>query len=189
MGTGENNQPRLREQAAQILSRLSPAEREALLVKCWMSHDARWYMAVAAEYGLEAAGRLNASAARETGKAETRRLARALQLPPVRSVDDYMLAQEVIIGLLGPDLLEYRSVRAGDSACRVEVERCFAHENAARAGIAGEYDCGIFARVMGWLDALDLEYTLEPPPGRCMKAAGADCAYAINLSLPATSPG
>ncbi len=45
-------QPQLRERANGILARLSPEEREALLIKCWMSHDARWFMAVAQAFAL-----------------------------------------------------------------------------------------------------------------------------------------
>src|SRR3990172_13066097 len=92
----------LRQKAAGLLARLSPPEREALLVKNWMSHDARWFMAVAREYGMEVANRLNQIAAHELGKAEAQRLARALGLGPVASLDDYLLVQETFISLLGP---------------------------------------------------------------------------------------
>ena len=40
-------QKELRERGKAALSRLSAGEREALLVKCWMSHDARWFAAAA----------------------------------------------------------------------------------------------------------------------------------------------
>lgn len=84
MGSQEGPQARLREKANDLLARLSPSERESLLIKCWMSHDARWFMAVAGEYGVHVASRLNQIAAREVGKVEARRLIRALRLPPVK---------------------------------------------------------------------------------------------------------
>jgi hypothetical protein len=65
VGGQEQSQPKLREQANAVLQRLSSSQREALLVNCWMSHDARWFMAVAREYGMEAANRLNRVAAHE----------------------------------------------------------------------------------------------------------------------------
>src|SRR3989304_8269149 len=114
----------LRQKAAGLLARLSPPEREALLIKNWMPHDARWFMAVAREFGLEVANRLNQTAAHGVGKAEAQRLVRALGLPPVKTVDDYVLAQEVFISLLGPDLLDYRVRKVGDNAFRVDVQRC-----------------------------------------------------------------
>src|SRR3989304_7020730 len=102
---GQDALLRLGARAKEVLGRLSASEREALLIKCWMSHDARWFMAVAREYGLEAPNRLNRIAAHEVGKAEARRIARALELPEANSVDDWLLAQEIFLALLGPDLL------------------------------------------------------------------------------------
>ena len=165
----------LRRKAGEILGLLSPPEREALLIKNWMSHDARWFM--------EVANRLNQTAAHEVGKAEAQRLARALGLPPAASLDDYLLAQEVFISLLGPDLLHYDLTKVGDNAFRVEVQRCFAHDNAARAGISDTFECGIFARLTGWLDALGLAYELNPPLGKCLKAQGRECRYTITLVI------
>ena len=172
-------QSRLREEANGLLRRLSSAEREALLIKCWMSHDARWFMAVAGEYGMEVANRLNQIAAHEVGKVEARRIVRALQLPPVRSVDDYLLAQELFIGLLGPELLDYDVTKTGDNECQVHVRRCFANENVVRAGVADHVECGIFARVSGWVDALGLTWGMTPPLGKCLKVQGQECVYRL----------
>ena len=182
-------QPALRRRATDVLGRISPSEREALLIKCWMSHDARWFAAVAGEFGMEVANRLNQVAAHEVGKAEARRIVRALQWPPVTNADDYLLAQEVIISLLGPDLLDYDVARAGDSACQVHVRRCFANENAVRAGVADQYDCGIFARVTGWLEALGLAYEMTPPLGKCLKVQGRECTYTLEFKRETPSPG
>jgi hypothetical protein len=167
----------LREKANDLLARLSPSERESLLIKCWMSHDARWFMAVAGEYGIHVANRLNQIAAREVGKVEARRIVRALRLPPVRTLDDYLLAQEVFIALVGPDLLDYEVTKIGENGCEVHVRRCFAYENAARAGIIDSYECGIFARVTGYPEALGLEYAMTPPLGKCLKHQGEECVY------------
>lgn len=174
-------QPGLRQEAINILGRLVPSEREALLIKCWMSHDARWFMAVAGEYDLQVTNRLNQIAAHELGKVEAQRIVRALGLPPVTTLDDYLLAQEIFIGFLGPDLLDYRVSKVSDHVCQVLVRRCFAHDNAMRAGIADFFECGIFARVTGWLDALGLAYETNPPLGKCLKAQGQECLYTITL--------
>lgn len=181
MRNEEDLQPKLRQKAGDILCQLSPSAREALLIKCWMSHDARWFMAVAREHGMEVANRLNQIAAHEVGKLEAQRIVRALQLPLVTTLDDYLLAQEVFISLLGPDLLDYGVIKVSDSACQVQVRRCFAHENAVRAGIAEQYNCGIFARMTGWLEALGLAYETSPPLGKCLKAQGRECIYTITL--------
>lgn len=183
MDNRENLQPKLRQQANELLRRLSPAEREALIIKCWMSHDARWFMAVAREYGMEAANRVNQAAAREIGNVEAPRVLRALQLPPVETIDDCLLAQEIVIGLFGPELLGYEVIKVGDNTYQVHVKRCFAEENATRAGVAEQYECGIFARCSGWLEALGIEYEMTPPLGKCVKAQGQECIRTFTFKL------
>jgi len=183
MNAQEDLKPRLRVQAGQVLSRLSPPEREALLIKCWMSHDARWFMAVAAEFGMEATNRLNQIAVHELGKAECRRVVKALQLPQVASLDDLLLIQEVMIALLGPNLLDYRVTKVSENSASVHVQRCFSYDNAARVGVAHQMQCGIFARVTGWLEGLSLPYEIEPQLGKCFKARGEECMYTISLNL------
>lgn len=181
MDSQQDLRPALREKANDILTRLSPDEREALLIKCWLSHDARWFMAVATECGMEVANRVNRIAAHEVGKVEARRIARALQWPPVTGIDDYLLAQEVLIGVLGPDLLDYGVSKVSDAAFQVCVRRCFAYDNATRAGVTDGLGCGIFARITGWLDALGLTYELTPSTEECLRALGQECIHTVAL--------
>jgi hypothetical protein len=183
MSNQENLQPRLRQKANDILGRLSPSQREALLVKSWMSHDARWFMAVVGEYGVQVANRLNRIAAHEVGKVEAQRIARALQLPRVKNLDDYLLAHELFIGLVGPDLMDYQLIKVGDNAYQVHVQRCFAYENAVSAGVADNLQCGIFSRITGWPEALGLDYEISPSLEKCVKAEGWECIHTLTLKV------
>jgi len=65
-------------------------------------------------------------------------------------------------GILGPDLIDYRVVPVGDDAYELRIERCFAHENVTRAGVADVYECGIMARVTGWLEANQISRKPRP---------------------------
>jgi hypothetical protein len=172
-----NVQPELRRDAMRVLAQLQPEEREALIIQCWMSHDARWFTAAAAMFGLEAAQRLNQVAVREEGRAEARRLGKRLALPPVRTIRDYLLVQETIIGLLGPELLDYTIEARGQHGFDLGIERCFAYDNVCRAGIQQQYECGILPRIIGWLDEFGLAYQLSPEPAKCLKAQGRECKY------------
>lgn len=176
-----DRRPELMEKARAKMSRLSHEERETLLTRCWMAFDSRWFMAVAMEFGPEAASRLNKIATHEVGKIEAPGIVRALALPPIESVDDFLVAQEMFISLLGPDLIDYHVVRTGDDSYDIRVQRCYAHENVTRAGVAEVYECGIFSRVTGWLEALGVSYEMTPSLGKCLKAQGRDCAYAFKL--------
>lgn len=160
---------------------LPAGEREDLLVKCWMTHDARWFNAVAREFGLPAANRLNQTAVREMARVEAQRVGRALGLEAPRDAAGCLRAQQALIGVLGPGLLDYEASIDGSDAYRVRVRRCFAHENVAKAGIAGQYDCGIFARVEGWLDGMGIEHRVEPPLKGCLKAQGEECVHTVRV--------
>lgn len=188
MSHQENLQPKLRQEAREILGRLSPPEREALLVKNWMSHDARWFMAVASEYDMPVVNRLNRTAAHETGKVEAQRIARALNLPPVKTMDDYLLAHEVFIGLVGPDLADYDIVKVNDSAYEWRVQRCFAYDNAVRAGVTEHLECGVLARTTGWLEAMGLDYEMTPPVGKCLMVEGRECVHTFSFKAESPRP-
>lgn len=178
----ENLQPNLRRAAEEQLRQLAPADREALLIKCWMSHDARWFVAVVQEFGMEVANRLNQIAAREAGKAEARRMMRALKWQKPATARDYLRAQETLIALLGPDLLEYTIATHAPDTFEIRVTRCFAYDNVRGVGMADAYDCGIFARVGGWLDAFGISYEISPPLAGCLMAQGRACTHVFCLA-------
>lgn len=142
-----------------------------------MSHDARWFSAVAMEFGLDAALRVNRTAVHEEGKVELRRLMKRLGMAPPRNTEEYLLVQETIISLLGPDLLSYRIENVRDDGFDIAVDECFAHDQVTRAGIAAQYECGILPRLTGWMEELRLGYELTPEPAKCLKAQGQECRY------------
>jgi len=61
------------------------------------------------------------------------------------------------------------------------VRRCFAYDNAVRAGIADDYECGVLARISGWPEALGLEYEITPPLGKCLKVEGQECIHTFGF--------
>jgi hypothetical protein len=154
-----------------------------LLVKGWMSHDARWFMAVAEHFGIESANRLNQIVARELGRVEMKRLMKALALRPPKDIDEYLKLKKAAISLYGPDLIEYGIEIVDKQSYKMYLRRCFAYENIAKAGIKDQYECGIFARLQGWMDAQGLEHKLTPPLGKCMKVLGKECCYTVELQF------
>jgi hypothetical protein len=154
-----------------------------LLVKGWMSHDARWFMAVAEHFGIEAANRLNQIVARELGRVEMKRLMKVLTLSPPKNMEEYLSIQKAGISFYGPDLIEYEIEGLDNQSYKMNLKRCFAYENIVRAGIKEQYECGIFARLQGWMDAQGLEHKLTPSLGKCMKVLGKECCYTVELQF------
>jgi len=152
-----------------------------LLIKGWMSHDARWFMAVAERFGIEEANRLNQKVCRELGQVEMRRFMKALNLPLPKNIEQHLSINKAAISLYGPDLIEYEIKVLDRPSYEMHIKRCFAHENVVKAGIKDQYECGILARVQGWMDAQGLEHELTPALGRCMKVLGKECCYILKL--------
>jgi hypothetical protein len=166
------------------LRELSFDEQKDLLIKGWMSHDARWFRAVAERFGIEEANRMNQAVARELGRVEMRRWMKVSGASPPRNIEEHLRMSEAAISLFGPDLLEYEIRRLDPQSYEVHITRCFAHENVMKAGIQDLYECGILSRIEGWIDAHGLNHRLTPPPEKCMKVSGKECCYKITLQSP-----
>jgi len=164
-----------------MLSPLSFDTQKDLLVKGWMSHDARWFMAVTQHFGIDAANRLNQFVCREIGQVEMKRLMKSLVLSPPKDINEYLNFKKEALSLYGPDLIDYEIKILDHQSYEMHLKRCFAYENIVRAGIKDQYECGIFARIQGWIDAQGLDHKLAPPLGKCMMVLGKECSYTITL--------
>ena len=164
-----------------MLNNLSFDVQKDLLIKGWMSHDARWFMAVAGRFGVEEADRLNQKVCRELGQVEMKRFMKALSLPLPKNIDEHIAINKEAISLYGPDLIEYEIKALDHQSYEMHIKRCFAHENVVKAGTKDQYKCGILARVQGWIDAQGLKHELTPPLGKCMKVLGKECRYHVAI--------
>ena len=147
-----------------------------LLRRCWLWHDARWFAAVAGEFGMDAANRINRGNVRALGQVEMRRLMKARgveiagDLPAAREL--YAAGRDLYV----PGSLMDANVGAvAEDAYEVTLRRCFVHENIVRAGIAATYVCAVFDRIQGWHDAWGLPLADDPPARTCALAAGQEC--------------
>ena len=166
-----------------MLARLSFEMEKDLLIKGWMSHDARWFMAVAKHFGIDAANRLNQLVCRELGQVEMKRYMKTLDLLPAKDLGEFLTLGKAALTLYGSGLAEYEIKPIDHQSCEMRFKRCFAYENIVRAGIKDEYECGILARVQGWIDAQGLKHELDPPLGKCMMVSGKECSYTMKLKF------
>jgi hypothetical protein len=164
-------------------SRLSVETEKDLLIKGWMSHDARWFMAVAKQFGIDAANRLNQLVCRELGQVEMKRYMKTLALSPAKDLNEFLALGKAALTLYGSGLAEYGIKTLDHQSYEMRLKRCFAYENIVRAGIKDQYECGILARVQGWIDAQGLEHEIDPPLGKCMMVLGKECSYTIKLKF------
>jgi len=152
-----------------------------LLIKGWMSHDARWFMAVTNRFGIDAANQLNQMVCREIGRVEMKRYMKTLAIAGPKDLEEYLTLNNQTMSLYGSGLAEYEITILDHQSYEIHLKRCFAYENIVRAGIKDQYDCGILARIQGWIDAQGLEHELAPTLGKCMRVLGKECSYTISL--------
>lgn len=165
----------------QASRQLTPEEREELLRRAWYSHDARWFSAVAREFGIEAANRVNREVVREVGRIEAGRLLRASAAQPGESLEAFLDFLRAGLDLyVAPPLMEMTFRKVDEDCYEVSVGECFVASNISRAGIAGSYECAVWDRVAGYHDALGQALEAGQLPGStCMKATGGSCSRVI----------
>jgi hypothetical protein len=108
---------------------------------------------------------------------------KTLALWPAKNLDEYLTLKKAAFSLYGSGLVEYEIKTLDDQTYEMHMKRCFAYENIVRAGIEDRCECGIFARLQGWIDAQGLEHELTPPLGKCMMVLGKECRYTIRLQF------
>jgi hypothetical protein len=163
---------------------LSSEEREELLRRCWYSHDARWYMAVSAELGPEAANRLNRKACHALGSAEMRRFVGALGIARPTTVQELVDVIEAAFRFFAPPPLSQFQIRLVDEhSYEIRMERCFIHENVTKAGLDSVYTCAVLDRIQGWHEALGIPMARNPSSDLCLKVQGRDCRLLVATEL------
>ena len=161
---------------------LSDEREKELLRKCWYTHDARWFMSVAEEFGLEAANRLNKRTCRALGEAEMRRFVKALGIAAPTNMRELVPVIEAAFRLFTPPPLMDLEVRmVDDRSWEGWMKRCFIHDNVVKAGIGPFYVCAAIDRIQGWHEALGMPLAEEPPALRCPKLEGRECRHVLTI--------
>jgi len=161
---------------------LSDEQEKELLRKCWYTHDARWFMSVAQEFGLEAANRLNKRTCRALGEAEMRRFIKALGIAAPRNMPELVRIVKAAFRLFTPPPLMELEVRlVDDRSWEGWMKSCFIHDNVVKAGIGPFYACAAVDRIQGWHDALGMPLAQEPPALSCPKIEGRECRPVLTL--------
>ena len=155
---------------------LGKKQLKELIVKCWMSHDGLWFYHSLQESGIEKTSRINQAAARSIGAVEAKRIVRALD---IEKVDTFEKLKEVIddgFDVVRGGFMDFDFDCSTKNVMHITANRCFAYEGIKKMGAIDGYDCGIFARVAGWFDGLEIKYEVSPQIEGCMMHAEGKCS-------------
>ena len=162
---------------------LTESQIRALLLKNWMTHDALWYREAALKLGMAAASPMNLRVCRKLGRIEVKRLMQALDVAPPSNMDEFRELFETGRQVFVPDFMSFKIDYPDENVQRFTVLDCFAHRGMEKAGLLPEYECGIFERIFGWLDAMNLTYTATPDLSRCLKYKGEECIVTLQFDF------
>ncbi|MCP3936745.1 MAG: hypothetical protein GY708_15385 [Actinomycetia bacterium] len=166
------------------LETIDKEKLQALLLRNWMTHDAMWFMHSVQELGIERANQLNRAAVHDMAAIEAVRIAKLAGLEGVRTLDDVRQFVDAVIELVMPDFLHFDVKWSPDNnSVQFEISKCFAYEGVAGLGVAAEYECGIYERIYGWLDALGLEYQATPTGPLCSMHHTGSCVRMIEITF------
>ncbi len=166
---------------------MSNEELRELLVKCWMTHDGTWFMSVAGEFGIEAANRLNKSAIRALAPIELKRVAKAMGVKgeDLQTFDELEAVVDAMFATIKGDFMDFTFDYPEPNVLHWKMGRCFALEGMKTIGAYDGYDCGVLYRVTCWLDAMGLQYAVEPAVEGCLMRETGTCEGLVRFRFQA----
>jgi len=163
---------------ASLISTVNNEKKIEILRKNWMSHEARYQMAIVRELGWEKANNINKTVIYEMGKVMMYRLMNALGISQVDNIDDFkeicLTTQEFYYP---PPIFSVHFDRESDTSLSGSVEKCGIIENVKRLGVSDQYECGCFAMRSGWYKALGVEVKEEVLT--CLKDGDGACKIKV----------
>lgn len=172
-----------------VLDKIEKKDIRDLLGKGWLTHDGMWFYHTYRQLGIEKANILNRAAIRPLAPIEMKRTKKLLgvcgeKIVACEELKDFMLdALELIlprsvfekfhISTTSEDLLHWEW----------ETGECFAYKGMKQIGIIDDYRCGVMYRIECWLQALGINYSIDPEIDKCIMHEKGACIGEIRVIL------
>lgn len=172
-----------------VLDKIEKKDIRDLLGKGWLTHDGMWFYHTYRQLGIEKANILNRAAIRSLAPIEMKRTKKLLgvcgeKIVACEELKDFMLdALELIlprsvfekfhISTTSEDLLHWEW----------ETGECFAYKGMKQIGIIDDYRCGVMYRIECWLQALGINYSIDPEIDKCIMHEKGACIGEIRVIL------
>ena len=158
------------------------------LSKGWLTHDGMWFMSAYQALGIEKTNELNLAAIRALAPVEMKRAKKTLGLEegPIRNPEVLKEFMVQALHLTMPreimDVLHVSSPEDCIFGWEWEDGKCFAYQGMVMLGIPDRYRCGVIYRIECWLDALGVEYEIDPKIERCIMHQSGSCRGGIRFT-------
>jgi hypothetical protein len=172
-----------------VLERVEKSELRDMLGKGWLTHDGMWFYHTSQAFGVEQANTLNRAAIRSMAPIEINRVKKILgvgeaELESFEGLSGFML-NALELTLPESVFRKFRFAASSESTLRWEWEKgeCFAFKGMTQVGIIDEYHCGVIYRIECWLDALGIEFSIDPRIEGCIMHTTGGCCGEIRVFL------
>lgn len=154
---------------------LNKRELKELLIKCWMTHDGMWFFHCLQEFGIEKTNKVNKAAGRSLAAIEIKRIKRAFGIGKIETFEGLKDAVGKTGEVLCGEFMDSSMSSPSNDVLHIEMHQCFAYEGMKRMGVPDQYECGIFSRMEGWFDGLEVKYSVTPQVTGCMMHTNGNC--------------
>lgn len=159
-------------------------ELKELLNKGWMTHDGMWFFHCLQECGIEKTNRINKAAIKSMAKVEIKRMQKALDVEKIDTFSTFKDFMEGVYEIVKADFMNFTYSFPGENLLHMDMLTCFAYDGIQRMGVIDQYQCGIFERIKGWLEALGVQYSVTPDMAGCMMHTEGKCFRDFRLNFP-----
>ena len=147
---------------------LSNKEIKELLFKSWMTHDGMWFFHCLNECGIEKTNKINKAASRSLGIIEIKRFKKAFGIEEIKNFEELKLFFEKVVEVVKADFMKFTYNFPSHNVLQFEMHQCFAYDGVKRIGVIDGYICGIYDRIEGWFDGLEIKYSVSPQIEGCL---------------------
>ena len=170
-----------------VLEKTPKKQVRDLLGKGWLTHDGMWFFHTYYDLGIEKANELNRAAIKPLAPIEVNRVKKVLGMAGnrIETFDALRYFMLAALELILPDSVfeKFRFDLSSKGCLHWEWEdgQCFAYKGMHQIGIIDSYRCGVMYRIECWLEALGLEYHIQPKIDGCIMHTRGTCSGDIRI--------
>lgn len=160
------------------MNKLVHNEWKELILKCWVTHDAMWFMHCLNAFGIARTNELNRAAVKSMAMIEAKRLKKALHIGEINQLDDLKKFIDKGFEIFQADFMKFKKSYPSENILRWGIGECFAYSGVKKLGAIDKYKCVIYERLASWFDVLKIRYTVMPTIDGCTRhAANTDSCF------------
>ena len=150
--------------------------------KNWMSHDARWQMAVVNEFGWELGNKLNQDVIKQMAKTMIYRYLKFTKITKLENIEEFVKIWNQVVDLFWPSHENYKFFINSPTEIQVIISKCPVYDSVRTAGVADKYECACNDFREGLFSALGLEFTQGI--SKCLINGDDICEINVSLAHP-----